>query len=121
MTATKFDEFSNLGIEGHVAKIKDHLARMESRREAAADRLEDLRTGIAKQVQTSRQFNQLSRGELAHVMKEHGFDTFYRQTIERIEQGDRQVRFDEAVVFADIFGWSLDWFRKFTESGSVQR
>lgn len=46
----------------------------------------------------------ISLGELAHRMSSRGFSSFYRQTIQRIEDGERAVRLDEAFALSEILG-----------------
>lgn len=49
----------------------------------------------------------ISPGELAKRMSSQGFSSFYRQTIQRIEDGERAIRLDEAFGVAEILGKTL--------------
>ena len=76
---------------------------------------ESIREALRNKVRTSREELSLSAGKLAERMKSKGFQTFYRQTIVRIEAGEREVKLTEALALAQILKWSTDSFRGIVE------
>ncbi|GAA1551541.1 helix-turn-helix transcriptional regulator [Brevibacterium picturae] len=46
----------------------------------------------------------LSPGDIAQRLNEGGYSSFYRQTIQRVENGDRALRLDEAFAISEILG-----------------
>lgn len=59
-----------------------------------------------KEIKQLREWKGWTQTELAREMKGRGFP-FHQQTIQRIEDGARAVRLDEAFAFAEIFDKSL--------------
>lgn len=58
-------------------------------------------------MKQKRQREDLSQTELAKMAAAEGLP-FYQQTIQRIENGARPIRLNEAVVLAELLGSSLD-------------
>lgn len=75
--------------------------------EEQKDRLSDVRTNIARH----RKERRLSQAELAELVSVEGIK-FFPQTVQKIENGSRTIRLDEAMALATALGVSIaDLFR----------
>lgn len=71
---------------------------------------------FAESVKAGRELKKWTQTDLARAMKERGFP-FHQQTVQRIEDGERAIKLDEAFALAEILGRSVDEMRRSTRTG----
>jgi transcriptional regulator with XRE-family HTH domain len=76
---------------------------------------------IGKQIKTLREGLRMSQADLAQELQAAGLAGFYPQTIVKIEQGSRSLKFVEGMVLADIFGVNPDWLLDVTKEEAWDR
>lgn len=71
---------------------------------------------FAESVKAGRQLKKWTQTDLAREMKARGF-SFHQQTVQRIEDGERSVKLDEAYALAEILGRTVDEMARSLSTG----
>ncbi|WNG95298.1 helix-turn-helix domain-containing protein [Mycobacterium sp. ITM-2016-00318] len=69
---------------------------------------QQLRTAFRERVKDERNRRNWTQAEVARMLSDKGIDNMRNTAVAKIESGEREVKLDEAVGFADLFGVSLD-------------
>jgi predicted RNase H-like HicB family nuclease len=65
-------------------------------------------TNFIRNMRRLRELAGLNQTDLANALKDKGITTFWQQTIQRIENGQRPVRLNEAHAIAEVLGKSVE-------------